>query len=86
MSDTIQVNERTYYEESYLTLANRNAQRREERIKELERMLRWASTFISYAKYELEDGKAVIGDQFPKKDDAQAVIDEISQILQKPCE
>jgi hypothetical protein len=48
---------------------------------EMIRVLKLARNFIEYARYELEDGKATIGDQFPKKDDADGVLREIDSTL-----
>lgn len=36
--------------------------------------LRQAKTFIEYARYELQPGKATFPDQFPKQEDADVVI------------
>ena len=40
---------------------------------ELLAALKKAKTFIYYARYELQPGKAVLGDQFPKQEDADNV-------------
>ena len=42
----------------------------EKRNKELLQVLEKAKVFIEYARYELEDGKATVGSQFPHKEDA----------------
>ena len=42
--------------------------------RDLKALLKRAATFIYYAQFELEDGKATIGDQFPKKADADEVL------------
>jgi hypothetical protein len=43
--------------------------------------LKHAKIFIEYARYCLEDGKAVIGSQFPHKDDADVEIKRIEDAL-----
>lgn len=56
----------------------------EQRAEALERALQKARTFIEYARYELADGKAQLGDQFPKKDDADEAIAQIDSALSSP--
>lgn len=51
------------------------------RNRELEATLKRAAKFIYYAQFELEDGKATIGDQFPKKEDADAVMVAINELF-----
>jgi hypothetical protein len=45
--------------------------------------LRKAKSFIYYARYELQPGKAVLGDQFPKQEDADNVTALIDAALAK---
>ncbi len=40
-----------------------------------------ARTFIEYARYELEEGMATIGDQFPKQGDADVAMSRIDAAL-----
>lgn len=48
---------------------------------ELCKALEKARTFIEYARYELQDGKAELGDQFPRKADADEAIARINAAL-----
>lgn len=43
--------------------------------------LRRAQVFIEYARYELQPGKATIGDQFPRQEDADIVLARIKAAL-----
>jgi hypothetical protein len=47
----------------------------------LEQALRRARMFIEYARYELKDGTADVGEQFPHKNDATTAIQEIDLAL-----
>jgi hypothetical protein len=40
-----------------------------------------ARTFITYARYELQDGLATLGDQFPRQGDADVVVAQIDDAL-----
>ena len=42
-----------------------------------------AKVFIEYAWHELEDGKAIFGDQFPHKEDAIKEINRLSEAIRK---
>jgi hypothetical protein len=43
--------------------------------------LKRARTFIEYARYELEPGKATLGDQFPRQEDADVVLADIAEAI-----
>jgi hypothetical protein len=45
--------------------------------------LKKAKSFIEYARYELQPGKAQLGDQFPRQDDADAVLGLIEAALRE---
>lgn len=52
-----------------------------DQINSLVKALGMASLFIKYARYELKPGKATIGDQFPKQEDADEMIATIKQVI-----
>lgn len=60
--------------------ADGQAHGRAEREPESE-LLKRAKTFIEYARYELQPGLAQIGDQFPRQEDADKVINELAAAI-----
>ena len=52
-------------------------------LPELLEACQMAKKFIEYARYVLDDGKATIGSQFPKKEDADIEIERLQQTITK---
>lgn len=55
-------------------------------IDEILQVLNKAKVFIVYARYELEDGKAILGNQFPHKEDADVETKRLEKAIQVATE